>query len=531
MLRTVLEAIYYLVLLVKISRWSTDHDQPKRATPGPHELLHSAAVCFVHRLLLLLWRAAAVVAGSPSYLPRIVRVLLSKKPNRLLSRESLRRWVWRSKSRQLRRAPARSLLQPRQWPLALSPLSPLSLLSLLSLSLASLALSRFSRYSRYSRLSRSLSLSRRHERFQPPTTHPPPQFGDWLEIYYPKRRDLEGRLSSGLVCGDCSPTACLPFRPAFHSMSGRPPPPPPPPPNQQQQPPRPTSGTGSTGGTVGGVSAAVLQRIRLGQAGVGTGSERTIAEKFADSNRPTWEQYKTEHHDKLNVDLVDAQLQEQYRRELERDREKRMGGGKGGGSKKEAKKKSSKKSKSKSKHSRKRHRKHVDDERKRQSKRRLRKRRERDRDVDEDGSDSRGSLSYSSSSDSHSESTSSDSESSRSSSSSDSDDSSSSRHDRRRKRERKKRRRHHRTQRRSREASPDGEKDADDGKEAGDGSAPSRRRRHHRDRRRRKRHKKGGGRDSEDDDNKGDDEGSHGSHYRLSKFFDSRSDNDGEENA
>lgn len=136
MLRTVLEAIYYLVLLVKISRWSTDHDQPKRATPGPHELLHSAAVCFVHRLLLLLWRAAAVVAGSPSYLPRIVRVLLSKKPNRLLSRESLRRWVWRSKSRQLRRAPARSLLQPRQWPLALSPLSPLSLLSL---SLASLA--------------------------------------------------------------------------------------------------------------------------------------------------------------------------------------------------------------------------------------------------------------------------------------------------------------------------------------------------------------------------------------------------------
>ena len=159
MLRTVLEAIYYLVLLVKISRWSTDHDQPKRATPGPHELLHSAAVCFVHRLLLLLWRAAAVVAGSPSYLPRIVRVLLSKKPNRLLSRESLRRWVWRSKSRQLRRAPARSLLQPRQWPLALSPLSPLSLLSLLSLSLASLALSRSLSLSlALSRFSRSLSL-------------------------------------------------------------------------------------------------------------------------------------------------------------------------------------------------------------------------------------------------------------------------------------------------------------------------------------------------------------------------------------
>jgi hypothetical protein len=50
--------------------------------------------------------------------------------------------------------------------------------------------------------------------------------------------------------------------------------------------------------------------------------ERTIAQKLADSNRPTWEQYKKDNHDKLNLSGVDQQKMEEYRKELDEQREK-----------------------------------------------------------------------------------------------------------------------------------------------------------------------------------------------------------------
>lgn len=56
--------------------------------------------------------------------------------------------------------------------------------------------------------------------------------------------------------------------------------------------------------------------------------ERTIAEKFADSNRPTWEQYKKDNKDKLNLEGMDQQEMEAYRRELDEQRERMLARGK-----------------------------------------------------------------------------------------------------------------------------------------------------------------------------------------------------------
>eukprot|EP00934_Nitzschia_sp_Nitz4_P003365 Nitzschia sp. Nitz4//scaffold5_size260463//203785//204393//NITZ4_001012-RA/size260463-processed-gene-0.142-mRNA-1//-1//CDS//3329555430//3355//frame0 len=74
--------------------------------------------------------------------------------------------------------------------------------------------------------------------------------------------------------------------------------------------------------------------------------ERTIAQKLADSNRPTWEQYKKENEDKLNLDGVDQKKMEEYRQQLDAEREKILARGT---NHKADKKKSSK---SKSKHRR-----------------------------------------------------------------------------------------------------------------------------------------------------------------------------------
>lgn len=54
--------------------------------------------------------------------------------------------------------------------------------------------------------------------------------------------------------------------------------------------------------------------------------ERTIAEKLADSNRPTWEQYKKDHHDKLHFDTLDQKKMEEYRQTLDEERDRRMAG-------------------------------------------------------------------------------------------------------------------------------------------------------------------------------------------------------------
>lgn len=50
--------------------------------------------------------------------------------------------------------------------------------------------------------------------------------------------------------------------------------------------------------------------------------ERTIAEKLADANRPTWEQYKKDNHDKLNLDENNEQEMELYRRKLDEQRDR-----------------------------------------------------------------------------------------------------------------------------------------------------------------------------------------------------------------
>ena len=69
--------------------------------------------------------------------------------------------------------------------------------------------------------------------------------------------------------------------------------------------------------------------------------ERTIAEKLADSNRPTWEQYKKDNHDKLNLDTLDQKQMDDYRKQLDEERDRRMAGlpARGESNKKHAKKK------------------------------------------------------------------------------------------------------------------------------------------------------------------------------------------------
>lgn len=66
--------------------------------------------------------------------------------------------------------------------------------------------------------------------------------------------------------------------------------------------------------------------------------ERTIAEKMADANRPSWEQYKKDNKDMLNLDGLDQQKMEEYRRELDAERDKILSRGLNHGAKKRKKK-------------------------------------------------------------------------------------------------------------------------------------------------------------------------------------------------
>mmetsp|Transcript_18957 Transcript_18957/g.43204 ORF Transcript_18957/g.43204 Transcript_18957/m.43204 type:complete len:225 (-) Transcript_18957:340-1014(-) len=61
-----------------------------------------------------------------------------------------------------------------------------------------------------------------------------------------------------------------------------------------------------------------------------TGREdRTLAQKLADSNRPTWEQYKKDNEDKLNLEGADAKKMAEYREELDKERDKLLSKGRG----------------------------------------------------------------------------------------------------------------------------------------------------------------------------------------------------------
>lgn len=65
-----------------------------------------------------------------------------------------------------------------------------------------------------------------------------------------------------------------------------------------------------------------FQRMAAGLEG------RKIADKIADPNRPTWEQYKKDNEDKLDMVGVDAKKMAEYRAQLDRDRESKLSGSK-----------------------------------------------------------------------------------------------------------------------------------------------------------------------------------------------------------
>lgn len=99
------------------------------------------------------------------------------------------------------------------------------------------------------------------------------------------------------------------------------------------------------------VSSQMAAVMRL-MAGM---EERTIAQKLADSNRPTWEQYKKDNEDKLDLVGADMKKMEAYRKELDEQREKLLT--RGTNHKKEGGKEDKKSSKKKK---RKKHRRHED---------------------------------------------------------------------------------------------------------------------------------------------------------------------------
>lgn len=61
-----------------------------------------------------------------------------------------------------------------------------------------------------------------------------------------------------------------------------------------------------------------FQRMAAGLEG------RTIADKISDPNRPTWEQYKKENEEKLDLVGNDVRKMVEYRAQLDRDRDERL---------------------------------------------------------------------------------------------------------------------------------------------------------------------------------------------------------------
>eukprot|EP00980_Cylindrotheca_fusiformis_P006168 scaffold1319_cov126-Cylindrotheca_fusiformis.AAC.57 len=55
--------------------------------------------------------------------------------------------------------------------------------------------------------------------------------------------------------------------------------------------------------------------------------ERTIAQKLADSNRPTWEQYKKDNEAQLNLEGMDRKKMEEYRKQLDSERDQLLSRG------------------------------------------------------------------------------------------------------------------------------------------------------------------------------------------------------------
>lgn len=88
-----------------------------------------------------------------------------------------------------------------------------------------------------------------------------------------------------------------------------------------------------------------VMRVLTGQ------DERTLAQKLADPNRPTWEQYKKDNGDKLNLEGADAKKMEEYRQQLDAERDHILARGTNHKPNKSSKDKKHKKKKRKRHHS------------------------------------------------------------------------------------------------------------------------------------------------------------------------------------
>merc|ERR1719401_1195760 len=114
------------------------------------------------------------------------------------------------------------------------------------------------------------------------------------------------------------------------------------------------SSTPSTIDAAAGASAAAQPKVSSQMTAVmrlmAGKEERTISEKLADSNRPTWEQYKKDNEDKLDIAGVDQKKMDAYRQELDEHRDKLLTRAKH--RQKEAENKRKSKKKKKRKHSR-----------------------------------------------------------------------------------------------------------------------------------------------------------------------------------
>ncbi|KAG7392686.1 hypothetical protein PHYPSEUDO_015075 [Phytophthora pseudosyringae] len=113
--------------------------------------------------------------------------------------------------------------------------------------------------------------------------------------------------------------------------------------------------------------------------------ERTIADRISDPNRPTWEQYKKENADRLDLSGNGEKEMKQYRKKLDAAREKRLAGVSGSKKRKKKHKKRSRSSSSDDSSS--------DDERRRsrhksRKKKKSHKRRRKASDSDDSDADS-----------------------------------------------------------------------------------------------------------------------------------------------
>jgi hypothetical protein len=80
-------------------------------------------------------------------------------------------------------------------------------------------------------------------------------------------------------------------------------------------------GVSSSSGAAGGLASATFDAFTRMAAGV---DGRRLEDKIADPNRPTWEQYKKDNEDKLNMMGGEMKKMAEYRAELDRERERRL---------------------------------------------------------------------------------------------------------------------------------------------------------------------------------------------------------------